>query len=84
MVPWGDVGAFPPAIWSAVVRHAGLLVTGGEEGPCPVEEDGCVWARGVALRDLSAVALDPARYRTEIDRLVGEQFLIEVQTIAAI
>lgn len=62
LVPWGDVGAFPPAVWSMEVEHAGLLVTGGRESPCrrPARER-CTWSRGLALRDLSAVVLDDAR-----------------------
>lgn len=62
MVPWGDVGAFPAAVWSVVVTGGGTVVTGAEEADCPASvgrTDGpCVWARGVALRDVSAVAYD--------------------------
>ena len=58
MVPWGDVGAFPVAIWSVLIDHAGEIVTGGEEDTCPAEVEviaACTWARGLSLRDLSAV-----------------------------
>lgn len=62
LVPWGDVGSFPPAVWSVEVEHAGTLVTGGDESPCPEpRRDGCTWSRGLALRDLSAVLIDDAR-----------------------
>lgn len=70
LVPWGDVGSFPPAVWSVEVEHAGTLVTGGDESPCPGEprREGCTWARGLALRDLSAVVFGEGR---------------EVETVAA-
>ena len=60
MVPWGDVGAFPVAIWSVRIVHPGSVVTGGEEDACPDDPElrailTCTWARGTALRDVSAV-----------------------------
>lgn len=61
MVPWGDVGAFPAAVWSLQVDHGtSRVVTGASDGPCParVGTEGCTWARGTALRDVSAVAYD--------------------------
>ncbi len=58
LVPWGDVGGFPPAVFSVQLRHEGVLVTGGDDVACPGEVDGCTWGRGVALRDVSAVAYD--------------------------
>lgn len=59
MVAWGDVGAFPVALWSAEITHPGVLLTGGADRPCPGRPAGCTQARGVALRDLSAVVLEP-------------------------
>ena len=56
----GDVGAFPPAAFSLLVEHSGTLVTGGTERPCPTAADGCTWAQGIGVRDLSAVVLDDA------------------------
>lgn len=56
MLARGDVGAFPPAVFSVVVRHEGTLVSGGEERPCPEPAPDCTWLQGVGLRDLSAVA----------------------------
>ncbi|MBW3618846.1 MAG: hypothetical protein KY461_01260 [Actinobacteria bacterium] len=58
MVPWGDVGGFPVAIWSLRTVHDGTLVTGGADGDCPEPAAGgraCTWSRGIALRDVSAV-----------------------------
>lgn len=61
IVPWGDVGSFPVAVWSLRVEHPGILVTGGEEDECPDTQDpGCTWTRGTALREISAVLLDDA------------------------
>lgn len=70
MIPWGDVGAFPSAVWSVVATHDGVLVTGGVDGPCPEPTEGCTWARGVALRDVSAVAYDDGAYE-EADDVPG-------------
>ncbi|MBW3562314.1 MAG: hypothetical protein KY437_07435 [Actinobacteria bacterium] len=67
MIPWGDVGAFPPAVWSVIVETGAELVTGGSEDPCPAEVStgsGCVWARGIALRDVSMVAYDALSERS--------------------
>lgn len=61
MIPWGDLGAFPAAVWSVVLETDATVVGGGREDPCPQDvgaEAGCVWIRGVALRDVSAVAYD--------------------------
>lgn len=61
MIPWGDVGAFPAAVWSVVVETDATVVSGGTEDDCPREVEvtaGCVWVRGIALRDVSLVAYD--------------------------
>lgn len=59
IVPWGDVGSFPAAVWSVQVEHTGSLVTGGIESDCPGPVTvPCTWSRGLALRDLSAVLFD--------------------------
>lgn len=58
MIPWGDVGAFPPAVWTVVFTSDGDMVSGGAEDPCPRPSDRCVWLRGIALRDVSAVVYD--------------------------
>lgn len=60
IVPWGDLGAFPPAVWSLQLRYDGAALTGGAERPCPSDDEDrrCVWARGTALRDLAVVVLD--------------------------
>lgn len=57
MVGWGDVGGFPVALWSVVIRSDATVLTGGADGPCPVAGPDCTWARGLALRDVSAVAV---------------------------
>lgn len=67
MIPWGDVGAFPTAIWSVVATHDGVLVTGGVDDECPEPTDGCTWARGIALRDVSAVAYDARTHEEAAD-----------------
>lgn len=63
-VPWGDVGGFPAATWSVVVRHDGHLVTGATDVECPdrlaADDERCTWARGLHLRDVSAVAFPTA------------------------
>jgi len=69
MLPWGDVGAFPAAVWSLQVEHGtSRLVTGASDGPCPtrVGTDGCTWARGTALRDVSAVAYDDGHHAQRV------------------
>jgi hypothetical protein len=75
MIPWGDVGAFPAAIWSVRVLSEGIVVTGGQDGECPdvVADLRCVWARGTALRDLplAALALDVAIADADGVRVVG-------------
>lgn len=61
MVPWGDVGGFPPAVWSLILEADADVVTGGTETRCPARIEvtlGCVWSRGVALRDVAVVAYD--------------------------
>lgn len=70
MIPWGDVGAFPAAVWSVTVTHSGTLLTGGVDGPCPDPAPTCTWARGIALRDVSAVAYDAGAIAT--DSLEGD------------
>ncbi|MBW3662249.1 MAG: hypothetical protein KY469_04040 [Actinobacteria bacterium] len=70
MIPWGDVGAFPAAVWSVTITHSGTLLTGGVDGPCPDPAPTCTWARGIALRDVSAVAYDAGAIAT--DSLQGD------------
>lgn len=67
MVPRGDVGAFPAAVWSLRVRHPDMLVTGGSEAPCPGDEAGCTSVVGVGLRDVSGVIVGPDLQTTEIE-----------------
>ncbi len=64
MLARGDVGAFPPAVFSMVVQHEGTLVSGGEERPCPEPAPDCTWLQGAGLRDLSAIAYDQATTAT--------------------
>lgn len=64
MLARGDVGAFPPGVFSLLVQHEGTLVSGGEERPCPDPAPDCTWLLGIGLRDLSAVVLDGARTST--------------------
>lgn len=64
MLARGDVGAFPPGVFSVIVRHEGTLVSGGEERACPEPAPDCTWLQGVGLRDLSAVAFDQATTAT--------------------
>ncbi|MBW3659053.1 MAG: hypothetical protein KY457_10480 [Actinobacteria bacterium] len=84
MVPWGDVGGFPAAIWSLRTVHDGVLVTGGRDEPCPDEEpapDGrrCSWSRGIALRDVSAV-----RYLEEPVTTVAEVAGVRYRVAASV
>ncbi len=60
MLARGDVGAFPPGVFSVVVQHEGTLVSGGEERDCPEPTPDCTWLQGVGLRDLAVVLLDRA------------------------
>jgi hypothetical protein len=76
MIPWGDVGAFPSAVWSVTVTYPGTLVTGGVDGPCPDPAPTCTWSRGIALRDVSAVAYDEGAIVT--DSLRGD---LHVRTV---
>ncbi|MDX1511227.1 MAG: M1 family aminopeptidase [Nitriliruptorales bacterium] len=71
----GDLGAFPPAIWSVEVVHPGVLVTGGVEDDCRVPVDNCTKASGVGLRDLGMLVLD------EADVLAGRAGQHEVRVI---
>ncbi len=71
MLPWGDVGAFPVAVWSLQVTHGGTLVTGGAEADCPDatgRQRACTWARGTGLRDVSAVIYRERVTPAETDR----------------
>lgn len=67
MVPRGDVGAFPAAVWSLRVHHPDLLVTGGSEAACPGDEGGCTAVVGVGLRDVSGVVVGPDLQTSEVD-----------------
>lgn len=72
MVAWGDVAGFPVGIWSVRTSHPGTLVTGGADGPCPDDAPApggmrCTWARGIALRDVSAVLYPQAPVTAEIE-----------------
>lgn len=62
IVPWGDLGSFPAAVWSLQVEHDGMVVTGGSEDPCPGGDGArtCTWSRGLALREVAAVVFDEA------------------------
>ena len=73
----GDLGAFPPAIWSVEVVHPGVLVTGGVEGDCRVPVDNCTKATGVGLRDLGMLVLDDAAV------LVGQAGPHEIRVVHA-
>ncbi|MDP9022922.1 MAG: hypothetical protein M3N57_09580 [Actinomycetota bacterium] len=70
LIPIGDVGAFPAAVWSLRIHTGGAqIVTGAEEQDCPaavrtIREEPCVWARGVALRDVAVVAYDRLESRS--------------------
>lgn len=64
MLSRGDVGAFPPAVFSLVVQHEGTLVSGGEERACPERAPDCTWLQGVGLRDVSALVHDRATAAT--------------------
>lgn len=57
-VEWGDVGSFPPAVWSLTVLAEDPLVSGGHETPCTDIPRDCVWIRGVALREIALVVFD--------------------------
>jgi hypothetical protein len=74
MLPRGDVGAFPAAVWSLVVTHDGVLVTGGEETACPDPRPDCTWVRGAGLRDVAAV-LYP-----DVDSRAGDRVAVTVAT----
>jgi hypothetical protein len=72
IVPWGDLGSFPVAVWSVVLHHDAEAVTGGAEAACPdtaspaVESvDTCTWAQGVSLRDLAVVVQEVATSQVE-------------------
>ena len=67
MVPRGDVGAFPAAVWSLRVHHPDVLVTGGIEAPCPGDEVGCTAVVGVGLRDVSGVVVGSDLQTNEVD-----------------
>ena len=81
MVPWGTFGAFPVAIWSLQVTHPGTLVTGGAETDCPGGPPAgrtCTWARGIGLRDVSAVV-----YRSVVDPVETDRDGVRLRAWAA-
>jgi len=82
MIPWGDVGSFPVAAWSVVLDHPGVAVTGGAETDCPQPRDGCVWARGLTLRDLAIAVYDDAVTVSEDDgvRAIGSSRSLSAST----
>ncbi len=53
MVAFGDVGAFPPAVFSVEVVTDDVVLTGGLDGPCASTELPCTRGRGVGIRDLA-------------------------------
>lgn len=82
MVPWGDVGGFPPAVFSITFEHDGVLVTGGVESACPpdraVAARSCTWARATTLRDLAVVVYD-----ADPDVRAEEVAGVDVRAVAA-
>jgi hypothetical protein len=85
VVPWGDVGSFPVAMWSVRVLHDGDAVTGGDESDCEPPDGAapvCTRSRGVALRDLAVVVVDAdvqatREVRGVTVRVTGEDTLAE-------